>query len=59
MMMVKGKPTPAYKFRLICKSCNSYQHTYLEVTNGGDLHLHCVQCGIRAHDLDEVREVKS
>ena len=54
--MPRRPPSPPYKFRLLCKSCNSYLSTYIEVNDTGKLLLWCEDCGVRAHDLDEVRE---
>jgi hypothetical protein len=53
----KATLTPPYKLLLLCKSCNSYLSTFAEVTDKGALLLWCEDCGMRAGDLDEVREV--
>lgn len=50
--MPKGKPTPDYKFRLLCKRCNSYLHT-LCVWHEHGLQLLCHQCDQQANYLDE------
>jgi hypothetical protein len=52
--MPKGKPTPDYKFRLLCKRCDSYLHTWIEQYVDG-IELRCAECGQRADDLDEVK----
>jgi uncharacterized Zn finger protein len=46
-----GQPTPKYKFRLLCKRCNSYMHTAIEVRGHTPL-LACKACGTSADDLD-------
>jgi transcription elongation factor Elf1 len=50
-----GQPTPKYKFRLLCKRCNSYLHTAIEI-EGRALVLTCKACGITASDLDEAHQ---
>lgn len=53
---------PPYKFRLLCKRCNSYRHTTLAPVYdvGGEKHgqiiylmLHCAHCDVSAKSLDE------
>jgi hypothetical protein len=51
--MPKGQPTPDYKFRLLCRRCNSYLHTRISAEKSGDLVLWCGRCDVTAHDLDE------
>jgi ribosomal protein L44E len=53
--MTQGKPTPQYKFRLLCRRCNSYMHTMIDNEPDG-LRLWCEKCGTKADDLDEVAE---
>jgi hypothetical protein len=50
--MPKGQPTPPYKFRLLCKRCNSYLHTRIDTEPDG-LRLWCEACNNAADDLDE------
>lgn len=52
--MPRGKPTPAYKFRLLCKFCNSYASTELLHQGNGAVQLWCRLCGATAEELDEV-----
>jgi RNase P subunit RPR2 len=56
--MPSGRLTPKYKFRLLCRRCNSYLHTSLEATPDSLMPfvLHCSHCGNHAHDLDEAEE---
>jgi hypothetical protein len=56
--MPKGQPTPNYKFRLLCRRCNSYLHTGLDTEPDG-LRLWCEQCGNKADDLDEASDAQS
>lgn len=49
---IKG---PQYKFRLLCKKCNSYLHTMIDTEPDG-LRLWCEKCDIKAGDLDELAE---
>jgi hypothetical protein len=53
--MTQGKPTPQYKFRLLCRRCNSYMHTSL-TRAGTKLFLRCSRCEITASGLDEIVE---
>lgn len=53
--MSQGKPTPQYKFRLLCRRCNSYMHTTL-LRVGNKLVLRCERCNVTAARLDEVVE---
>jgi hypothetical protein len=46
-------PTPPYKFRLLCKRCNSYMGTSIE-WRGDHLWLECDHCNNTADDLDDV-----
>lgn len=55
--MPKG-PTPNYKFRLLCRGCNSYLSTFIEVTERGELLLICTNCGIEARSISEERALK-
>lgn len=41
-----------FKFRLLCKRCNSYVKTFLDTEPDG-LRLWCENCGNTANDLDE------
>jgi hypothetical protein len=50
-----------FKFRLLCKRCNSYMHTSITLTNPlmpregamSGLWFRCSKCGNEATDLDE------
>jgi hypothetical protein len=53
--MPQGKPTPNYKFRLLCRRCNSYLHTGIDTEPDG-LRLWCETCGVIADSLDEIKE---
>jgi hypothetical protein len=53
--MPQGKPTPNYKFRLLCRRCNSYMHTGIDTEPDG-LRLWCEKCGVIASSLDEIKE---
>lgn len=50
--MPSGRVTPNYKFRLLCKRCNSYLFTGIELQDGA-LALECQKCGNTARDLNE------
>jgi hypothetical protein len=53
-MMPPRQPGPHYKFRLLCKRCNSYLHTGVEVVLPlGLLSLWCEKCDVEADSLDE------
>lgn len=56
--MPKGQPTPNYKFRLLCRACNSYLQTFVEVTEHGELLLTCINCGIEARSISEERALR-
>jgi hypothetical protein len=53
-----------FKFRLLCKGCNSYKHTSITLTKPlvpregamSGLLLTCSNCDIEATDLDERRQ---
>jgi hypothetical protein len=47
--------TPDWKFRLLCKRCNSYKYTILSAFDDRLL-MHCVRCDVVATDLDEANE---
>ena len=47
------QPIPHYKFRLLCKQCNSYLHTGIDTPFGGALLLWCEECDLEADGLDE------
>lgn len=51
--MPKGQPTPDYKFRLLCRRCNSYLHTGITQYVDG-IELWCDKCDAVAEDLEEV-----
>ena len=52
--MTPGRqPTPNYKFRMLCKRCNSYLHTGVEVLPLGALLLWFEECDVEADSLDE------
>jgi hypothetical protein len=55
--MPQGKPTPSYKFRLLCKRCNSFLHTRIDTEPDG-LRLWCERCDVSARDLDETVDVE-
>jgi hypothetical protein len=46
---------PKWKFRLLCKRCNSYRYTRLLIWNNL-LRLRCDRCNVEADDLDEANE---
>jgi hypothetical protein len=52
------RTTPNYKFRLLCKRCNSYRYTSITITDG-KLMLKCAQCGVIADHLDEVERLRA
>jgi RNase P subunit RPR2 len=50
------QPVPHYKFRLLCKQCNSDLHTGVDVLPRGmygAMLLWCDECGVSADSLDE------
>jgi hypothetical protein len=49
---------PDWKFRLLCKRCNSYRHTGITIIRkeGYRLLLWCSRCKVEAHQLDETSE---
>jgi hypothetical protein len=55
-----GLPTPKYKFRLLCRRCNSYMHTAIEQQpHSYRMRLLCKACGTEAEDLDEAHKPDS
>lgn len=64
----RGQRKPSFKFRLLCKRCNSYLSTSLEPVyeGGGPKHgqicgamLRCSHCDVVAHSLDETFTAKN
>lgn len=45
-------PNPRLKFRILCKRCNSYQHTTAYIA-GNEIKLECSKCGNKAASLTE------
>jgi hypothetical protein len=45
------------KFRILCKRCNSYQHTSAEIVTAGafviGFRIACTKCGNTANKFDE------
>ena len=41
------------KFRILCKRCNSYQHTTAVVVGGNLIRLACSKCGNAADNVEE------
>jgi hypothetical protein len=52
--------TPDWKFRLLCKRCNSYRYTTMDPVFTGrritGMLLRCDHCNIIATNLDETNE---
>jgi transcription elongation factor Elf1 len=58
--MPKGRATPNYKFRLLCRRCNSYMWTSLTCSGGSDIPvLKCEKCDNSANHLDESDDDKT
>ena len=41
------------KFRVLCKRCNSYLYTLVEIYPGSDLQIVCTKCGNAATSFEE------
>jgi DNA-directed RNA polymerase subunit M/transcription elongation factor TFIIS len=41
------------KFRILCKSCNSYLHTKADTDNHHPMLIRCTKCGNEARSFEE------